>query len=109
MKLYIAGPMTGLPEFNYPAFERARTDLEAAGFDVLCPTDIGADAEPGSRPWTWYMRAALRQVLDADALAVLPGAACSRGALLEITVARALGMEVRPVEAWMIERAAVPA
>jgi hypothetical protein len=36
MILYIAGPMTGLPDYNYPAFEQARASLEAAGYRVLC-------------------------------------------------------------------------
>ena len=38
MKLYIAGPMTGLVAFNFPAFEAARQDLEDAGFEVESPT-----------------------------------------------------------------------
>lgn len=102
--LYIAGPMTGLPEFNYPAFERARGELEAVGFSVLCPVDNDPDpATSASRSWEWYLRRALRQVLDADGIAVLPDAACSRGACLEIHVARALGMTVQPVTRWIAE------
>lgn len=101
MKLYVAGPMTGLPGFNYPAFEEARKELEAAGYVVLCPTDNEDGEVPGGRPWEWYMRHALRQVLDAQGIAVLPNAACSKGATLEITVARALGMEVMPVGTWV--------
>lgn len=100
--LYVAGPMTGIPEFNYPAFEDARRQLEAAGFTVLCPTDNDPDpATSASRPWEWYLRRALRQVVDAGGVAVLPDAICSKGACLEIHVARALGMEVRPVAAWL--------
>lgn len=97
MKLYIAGPMTGLPEWNYPAFEAARETLVAAGFDVLCPT--GAD--PGERPWPWYMRRAIAQLVEADGVAVLPDAACSRGALVECQVARALEMPIMPVDHWV--------
>lgn len=108
MTLYIAGPMTGLPEFNYPAFEDARRRFEAAGYTVLCPTDNGKDHELGSRPWSWYMRAALRQLMDADGVAVLPGWEASRGATLEVHVAQSLDIPVRSVEAWLRE-AEVPA
>ena len=31
-KLYLAGPMSGLPHYNYPAFNRAQFLLEAAGY-----------------------------------------------------------------------------
>ncbi|WP_373054312.1 DUF4406 domain-containing protein [Thioalkalivibrio sp.] len=103
MTLYIAGPMTGLPDYNYPAFERARADLEAAGYEVLCPTDNGAGTEPGSRPWSWYMRAALHQLLQADAVAVLPGWEASKGAALEVHVANSLNMPVRSLAAWLRE------
>lgn len=99
--LYVAGPMTGLPKFNYPAFEQARADLEAAGYEVLCPTDNGGQFAVGSLPWPWYMRKALTQLVKAEGMAVLPGAACSRGSLVEINVARALEMEVLPVDEWI--------
>jgi hypothetical protein len=38
MLIYVAGPMTGLPDFNYPAFRAAAAELREAGFDVEDPS-----------------------------------------------------------------------
>ena len=46
------------------------------------------------------MRAAIRQVIQADAVAFLPGSHNSRGARLELTIAAALGMEAKPLHEW---------
>ena len=45
--VYIAGPMSGYPEFNAPAFAAAKARLEAAGLRVITPVEIG-DAVFGS-------------------------------------------------------------
>ena len=101
--LYVAGPMSGLPDFNYPAFDAASDLLRSEGFNVLNPTAAEEqNPTPGTpQRWDWYMRHALRMVLDADALAVLPGWEKSKGATLEVAVANALGMTVQPVEEWI--------
>jgi len=39
--VYIAGPMTGLPEHNYPEFMRAAKKLKDMGFAVVNPAEIG--------------------------------------------------------------------
>ena len=105
MKLYLAGPMSGLPDFNYPAFRVARVELEAAGYEVLSPLDNDPDpATTGQRSWEWYLRASIRQVTEAEAVAVLPGWVGSRGAKLEVHVARSLSMEVQLVP-WWVRRA----
>jgi hypothetical protein len=95
MRLYIAGPMSGLPEYNYPAFHAAEADLRAAGHYVLNPA-----RNPECDSWEGYMRAAIRQVIQADAVAFLPGSHNSRGARLELTIAAALGMEAKPLHEW---------
>lgn len=89
-RVYIAGPMTGLPEHNYPAFHRAAAKLRAAGWHVESP------AEPGQVDgWTWadYMRRGLQQMLTCDTIALLPHWHGSRGALIEARLATdVLGM-----------------
>lgn len=105
--IYVAGPMTGLPDYNYPAFNAAAEQLRAAGYAVLNPVDSEKhNPTPGTpQGWDWYMRHALRMVLNVDGLAVLPGWESSKGALLEVDVARALALTVRPLDAWLAEQA----
>lgn len=104
--LYVAGPMTGIPDFNYPAFNAAAAMLAGFGYTVLNPVDAEQHNDTGApQAWDWYMRHALRMVLDADAIALLPGWENSKGASVEVHVARALGMQAEPLEVW-VERAA---
>ena len=104
--LYIAGPMSGLPEFNYPAFHEAEERLLDVGYAVLNPANIDAlhNPEPGQpQEWDWYMRHALRQVLDADGIALLPGWEFSRGAKLERHIGRELGIPAWRVGVWLTD------
>lgn len=95
-RIYIAGPMTGLPELNFPAFHAAAAKLRGFGFEVVNPAEINVD--PAGR-WEDCMRADIRELVTCDAVALLPGWKQSRGAQLEHHIAQALGMVVREVEA----------
>lgn len=91
MKVYISGPMTGYPEFNYPAFAKAAAYWRSCGFEVVSPAELNPST---GGQWADYLRADLKALLTCDAIAMLAGWETSRGALLELYVARALGMEV---------------
>jgi hypothetical protein len=97
MKVYISGPMTGYPEFNYPAFNDAAEHLRALGHEVLSPAEV--DVLPGTT-WETYLRADIILLVRSDAVAVLPGWEMSRGARLEVHIAHALGMTVLPIDLW---------
>ena len=98
MKVYISGPMTDLPQFNYPAFDDAAARLRRAGYQVVNPADIGRGLGDGLE-WSQYMRPCLAAVLECDALVLLPGWIDSRGARLEQDVALAIGLQVCTIEA----------
>ena len=91
MRVYIAGPMTGLPECNYPAFHCAARILRNVGFAVENPAE-----RPAPEPPTWlnWMRQAIPQMLTCDAVVLLPGWTTSRGANAELSLAHHLGMPV---------------
>ena len=90
MSLYICGPMSGLPEYNYPAFHAAAAELRALGWSVVNPAE---NPEPCPNPtWDDWMRISLEQVRSASLLALLPGWERSKGARLEVETARELGI-----------------
>lgn len=97
-KLYISGPMTGYPGYNFDTFAQAAMDLRAVGYTVEDPGEFGvADG------WSWfdYMRKDLMLVLESDGIATLDKWECSRGAQLEVYVAHQLHIPVMPVKVWL--------
>jgi hypothetical protein len=100
--IYLAGPMSGLPDFNYPAFNAAAAKLRALGHTVLNPAE---NPVPACGTWAGYMRLALAQLVQCECIVLLPGWAESKGALVERKLAQVLGMEVLHfVEAQMLEQ-----
>lgn len=83
--------MSGLPEWNFPAFHAAARELRSAGFDVVNPAEFGAIA---GRAWCDYLRDDIRALVDCDAIWMLRGWSRSRGARLEHHIARELGLSV---------------
>lgn len=92
MTTYIAGPMTGIPEFNYPLFNEVAAALRANGVEVRNPAEN--DGGSAGKPWEFYMRLALRSLLECDSVCLLPGWWKSRGARIEHQIAYELGMDV---------------
>ena len=112
MKIYLAGPMRGIPQFNFPAFYAAAAKLRAEGHFVFSPaerdnerhgTDISkgnamGDESKAAKDHGFNMREALAHDLaficaDADAIALLPGWESSKGANAERATALALGLK----------------
>ena len=98
MRIYIAGPMSNLPELNFPAFHEAADRLRAAGHEVVNPADLCNDI---AGQWAACMRRDLTAMLTCEAVALLPGWAKSRGATLECQVADALGMTCQAVDSFL--------
>lgn len=97
MKLYIAGPMTGLPDFNYPAFRYAAGLLVDAGYAVEDPSQ---NVNPTPDDYHGWLKAGLAQLITCDGVALLDGWEASGGARLEVNVAATLGLQVKPFRMW---------
>lgn len=91
IRCYIAGPMTGLPDYNFPAFHAAAAKLRAFGMEVENPAENPA---PPCGSWQAYMRMAVAQVAKVDLLVMLPGWEQSRGARVEFNLAVGLELKV---------------
>lgn len=94
-RIYIAGPMRGYPELNFPAFHDAADRFRRAGYIVRNPVEIGMEAfgpNPEAVSPGEFLREDIRIVLDCDAMALLPGWDKSTGAKCEAVVARTLGL-----------------
>lgn len=91
LRIYVAGPMTGLPDLNFPSFHAAAARLRALGHDVVNPAEINTDPNAA---WRDCMRVDIKALVDCDAIALLPGHEKSRGATLERTIAAGLGLQV---------------
>jgi hypothetical protein len=100
--VYIAGPMRGLPLYNFPAFDAAARRFRRDGWDVVNPAEL--DRAAGVCEYTHplppnFLRDAMARDLSAicdccDAIALLPGSDRSAGVGVELALARLLGLKV---------------
>ncbi len=99
MRVYIAGKMTGVKDFNYAAFHAAEEMLRQRDCEPINParTDNGST----HRPREYYLTEAIRLLLECDAVALLPGWEDSAGARLEVAIAEELLRPVISME-WLL-------
>ena len=92
-KIYLSGPMTGFPEFNYPLFNKTAKALRGKGFLVYNPAEYHYVEEdfPLKRAFSEYCGFIIN---EANAVYVLPGWERSKGASAEVALARVFGLEI---------------
>lgn len=89
MKIYISGKITG--DSNYKQkFKNAELFLRLAGFEVVNP----ADQKITGKPWAWYMRKDIAQLMECGAIFLLKDWKYSRGACLEYYIAKKVGLGI---------------
>ena len=97
MKIYVAGPMTGIKDFNFPMFAAATAALRACGYEVVNPAELNAGSDGD---WLNCMRRDIAELVSCDGVATLPGWMVSRGAKIEVNLASGLGLKVASWTAW---------
>jgi hypothetical protein len=96
-RIYLAGPMTGYEDFNRPAFREAAHLLRQLGFDVTTPADhYSGDS------WEEGVRSDIPAMLSCDQIVLLPDWEKSRGARLEVFLAREVLMPVMTLEQLLL-------
>lgn len=96
-RIYISGPMTGLPDNNNAAFNEAADRLNKAGWTVINPAALDAALDKTTKkstPRSAYLRRDVEYLLTCEWIYMLPGWQNSPGARLEHLVAIETGMEV---------------
>lgn len=119
MRVYVAGPMTGLPQFNYPAFIAAAEELRRKGYDVVSPAELDDPADKAAalaspdgamlqysqgtgKSWGDFLARDVKLLADdgIEAIVVLDGWEQSRGARLETFVGHLCGMKVHSIHRY---------
>lgn len=92
-RIYLAGPMSGYPEHNFPAFFTEAKRLRALGYEVVNPAEINGHLV-GQLPYIQYLRNDVAQLATCDTIAFMEGWENSRGAKIEEAVGILLEMKL---------------
>lgn len=111
-RVYICGPISGLPDGNKPAFEAADKMIREHGFHpinphVLCLDIVRSHQGTEQDLWTKCMKRDITYMLDCDFVVLLNGWHKSRGAMVEINTASAVGIPCIPLTEFLNKYAPV--
>jgi len=98
-KLYLSGPMTGIKDKNFPAFNKASKALRKKGYQVINPAEL--DMQHPRQTWAECLRRDIVAEMRCNGIATLPGYKRSRGAQLEVYIAEALNWPVHSVNYYL--------
>lgn len=120
MRLYIAGPMTGIPQFNFPAFDAMAARLRSANYTPVSPAELDSPSDRAAalaspdgsmlsygkgskKTWGDFLARDVKLITDGgiEGVVVLKGWQASRGARLETFVANGIhGLPVYTLGAY---------
>lgn len=90
MKIFISGPMTGLPDYNRKAFNDTASELREQGYEVFNPAELEA-----GHTHDWYMSRCLEALHKCEILYQLEGWNVSKGARIEYEEAIKTGIKIK--------------
>jgi len=93
MKIYISGRIAGLTKEDYERnFDYAETSIAGFGHEPVNPVKV----LPFQSWYEWqdYMRADIKALMDCDAVYAMSNHKESKGAMIEVKLARDLGLRV---------------
>ena len=98
---YIAGPMRGLPQLNFPLFIEAEKKLKNRGWITFNPAtifDLNEDNRDQRRFVRRFTHIIINELRDGDAIIMLPGWENSDGARAERRVGIWCGLHILTIE-----------
>jgi hypothetical protein len=90
MKIYISGPITGMKNLNSESFSKAEKLLTMPGTHPVNPLNIPSE----NKSWQGHMKADIAELINCDYIAMLPGWWHSKGSVVEILIAKILGIKI---------------
>jgi hypothetical protein len=128
--LYLAGPMSGIPQYNYPEFHRIAKELRDAGYTVISPAEsdgpelqkealastdglVGGampvdarNVKVGGESWGQIMARDVQLIFEkCDGVVVMKNWGKSRGARLEVFIANLTSRSILVYEGKGVVRA----
>lgn len=105
MKIYVAGPVSGVPNHNKKAFADACNRLSLSGVQTINPIELCAPIASNWRGtdqelWNACMKRNIEELVKADAVALLPGWQDSAGATFEREIALKLSITCLSIEEY---------
>ena len=97
--IYICGKVTGDPDYR-KKFHEAEERLYELGYYPVNPAAFIAS----NTEWSKAMKLAIRAMLLCDGVALLKDWKKSKGAKIEVRLACSLGMDVKPINDWLIQK-----
>lgn len=93
-KVYLSGPITGMPNLNIDEFQKYEDKFKNLNFEVINPHKLHTEEETKSFTWSQFMKQDIKFMVECDFVAVLNGWEKSKGANLEVYIARNIDMPI---------------
>lgn len=92
--IYVCGPITNIPENNFPAFKKVQEVLDSEAISNIIPHEIFDGIDTKDFTHNDFMKYCVSHLAFCDKVITLKGWESSVDATMEVRIARAMGKEV---------------